>query len=97
MNFQRHSKISFFSVVGLLPICFFAVVYGIAETGGGHGEYWLFYAAVGLSVCTGLLLLYSVLTGFVAARNNLGEVPWLLLAVPLLLAALALAVWGLRG
>ena len=97
MSLRRQSKISFIIVIALLPVCIVAIFAGIAMTGGGHGTYGPFFASLALAVATGLLLLYSVVTGLIAAQRDIRAAPWLLAAIPLLLFAAALGLWGLQG
>jgi hypothetical protein len=97
MNLQRQSKISFVVALALMPVGVVAIFFGILATGGGHGSYWLFFLALALCVLAGCILAYSVVTGFIVARNDLRQAPWLVVSIPLLVGALALGLWGMQG
>jgi hypothetical protein len=74
-----------------------AVFLGIAFSGGGHGSSRPFIASLVFCALDGLLLLLSVIAGLQAERETPGSAPWLAVAIPLLLAAALLAIWGLAG
>lgn len=74
-----------------------ALFFGMMAAGGGHGTYGIWYSGLALSAVSWLLVIASIVTGFIGMRQPGIWIPALVLQCFVFLCLTCAGIWGIGG